>query len=111
MQSGCCLVPVLTSGLASAGVQPVRREAPLLLPGAPHLSLLEQHLTGHAWYAAVHRDFPVAAQDDDYLYLIMEYLPGGDVMVRTLPLARCRFQLPRAAEMDADAVQQGGFSC
>ena len=22
------------------------------------------------------------AQDDDYLYLIMEYLPGGDVMVR-----------------------------
>ena len=27
-------------------------------------------------------------QDDDYLYLIMEYLPGGDVMVsaQLLPL-------------------------
>jgi serine/threonine protein kinase len=25
---------------------------------------------------------PSVLQDDEYLYLIMEYLPGGDVMVR-----------------------------
>lgn len=31
--------------------------------------------------------FPVR-QDDDYLYLVMEYLPGGDVMVSTTPARR-----------------------
>ncbi len=41
----------------------------------------------------------MAVQDDDCLYLIMEYLPGGDVMVRTLLLARYRFV---AAPCDKD---------
>ena len=27
-------------------------------------------------------------QDDEYLYLVMEYLPGGDVMVSALPARR-----------------------
>ena len=49
------------------------------------------------WYDAALTGLSVAAQDDDYLYLIMEYLPGGDVMVRALPVTSfcaavpCRF--------------------
>ena len=36
----------------------------------------------------------MVVQDDDYLYLIMEYLPGGDVMVRAEPLPYDNQQIP-----------------
>lgn len=38
-------------------------------------------------------------QDEDSLYLIMEYLPGGDVMVRTSPAGRTISTSARAALM------------
>ena len=59
--------------------------------------------------------WPSALQDDEYLYLIMEYLPGGDVMVSCIPLAstvalpclaehviaRCLFDTDPSAAADA----------
>ena len=37
--------------------------------------------SGQCSRSALSRD-SVCAQDDEFLYLVMEYLPGGDVMVR-----------------------------
>lgn len=42
---------------------------------------------------------PSALQDDEYLYLIMEYLPGGDVMVRAATII-CRYTCAVAGEQE-----------
>ena len=46
----------------------------------PLSPLLGQHLHGQP-EVLPSTETPLWLQDDEFLYLIMEYLPGGDVMV------------------------------
>ena len=48
-----------------------------------HGTELVSVIAGHAWFEDV-----MSLQDEDYLYLVMEYLAGGDVMVSRIPSLR-----------------------
>ncbi len=55
------------------------RERALQRHGTESVSVI----AGHAWFEDV-----MSLQDEDYLYLVMEYLAGGDVMVSSIPSLR-----------------------
>lgn len=59
-------------------------------------SILDHHGVIDLWHACLQVAnrilmFSAALQDDEFLYLVMEYLPGGDVMVKAtvMPMHPC----------------------
>ena len=76
---------------------PDERKAEMVLKGQVHhvraeLDVMSEADDANEWVVKLHYSF----QDDEYLYLVMEYVPGGDLMSLlmrrdTLPEPEARF--------------------